>query len=157
MKKYVVAQNYMCFLALLEMIITDIYDTSIISQFDMADYFGLTIPTGTSLSIANHRFSTVDSEYGLHINANTLNDFFVKKNMKIKATYYKENPYEYNEIDSFSSKCLGPTKYLIYTFSYGYLFSDSSKINIGHAALYDSSVSETSIKIYDPGPLNPGL
>jgi len=157
MKKYIVAHNYMCFLALVEMIIYETYDYTVISQFDMAELFGLTIPFETSIPIRNFRNSSNQREYGLHINEELLNDMFKTKGIRLRTTYFKENPFEYNEIDEYCASTFVNNKHLIYTFGYGYLFKDIEKLDLGHAVLFEATVSDSLIKVYDPGPLNPGI
>ena len=157
MKKYVIAQNYMCFLALLEMIIYELYDSTVVSQFDMAEQFGLTIPPDADISIKNYKISKVQRDFGLHVNEMMLNDMFSKMGLQISAVYFKENPFEYNGIDEYTALSLRKNKYIIYTIGYGYLFKDNEKLDLGHAVLFESAISDSLIKIYDPGPLNPGF
>lgn len=157
MKKYIIAQNYMCFLALVEMILYDIYGYSILTQYDMAEAFGITVPLSAIVPISNIKRSTVIKDYGIHIDESTLNNFFRQVGLDVYVSYYKENPYEYNSIDEYSNKKYRNNKYLIYTFSYGYLYRDFSKYDIGHAVLYEEILSQEKLKIYDPGPDNHGI
>ena len=50
--KNVIAENYLCFPALLEMIINDAFDMNI-SQFEIAEYFGIVVPCGYKRIINN--------------------------------------------------------------------------------------------------------
>lgn len=69
MKRKVVAENYLCFLALLEMVIENEQGV-MITQYDMAEEFGVTIPVGYELNVNNICYSNNDNEYeyGVHLN-----------------------------------------------------------------------------------------
>ena len=157
MKKYVIARNYLCVLALIEMIISDLYGSTLYSQLDLAEIFGITIPIGKDIPIRNIRYSSITTELGVHIDENKLNTFFRNNGIDLFVTYYSANPFEYNQIDEYSSEDLRRHKYILYTYSYGYLFNDPEKMNVGHAALFVKSLSQSVIQIYDPGPINCGV
>lgn len=156
MKRKVVAENYLCFLALLEMVIENEQEV-MITQHDMAEEFGVTIPVGYELNVNNICYSNNDNEYGVHLNEKILNEFFEKKNINIRATYFHINPFEDLEIDEYDKLELREGKYIIYTYSYGDLFRESDKLDIGHVALLWDVVSENELLIYNPGPRNAGI
>lgn len=104
-----------------------------ITQYDMAEEFGVTIPVGYELNVNNIYYSNNDNEYGVHLNEKILNEFFEKKNINIRATYFHINPFEDLEIDEYD------------------------KLDIGHVALLWDVVSENELLIYDSGPRNAGI
>lgn len=156
MIRKVVAENYLCFLALLEMIIESEQKIKI-TQYDMAEEFGVTIPIGCKININNISYSNIEREYGVHLNEEKLNIFFAKNGINIHATYFHINPFEELEIDEFDKGKLRERKHIIYTFSYGDLFCESENLDIGHVALLWEVVSEDELLIYDPGPRDAGL
>lgn len=123
----------------------------------MAEEFGVTIPVDYELNVNNICYSNNDNEYWVHLIEKILNEFFEKKNINIRATYFHINPFEDLEIDEYDKFELREGKYIIYTYSYGDLFRESDKLDIGHVALLWDVVSENELLIYDPGPKNAGI
>lgn len=156
MKRKVVAENYLCFLALLEMIIEDELGVTI-TQRDLAEEFGVIIPPGYELNITNKCYGNNDNDYGVHLNETILNNYFEKKNISIRATYFHINPFEDLELDEYDNSELRRGKHIIYTYSYGDLFHENDKLEIGHVALLWEVASENELLIYDPGPRNAGI
>ena len=52
--KYVKAENYLCFLALLEMIIYELTNKKI-SQYELANFFGVFVPANNKLKKVDHK------------------------------------------------------------------------------------------------------
>lgn len=152
----VIAENYLCFCALLEMIITDGQKIKI-TQYKIAEKFGVTIPYNYKINVKNVNFSCNTIEHGVHITESALNDFFCKEKINLHAKYLQVNPYEELFIDEYENKNLRLNKYIIYTYSYGYLFHFPDAFDVGHVALLQDVISDHELLIYDPGPKNSGL
>lgn len=154
--KYKKSENYLCFLALLEMILVDVLNTDLFNQYSLAEIFGITLPMNDSIPVKNVTYSDSPYEYGVHIDERKLNDFFLNTGIPINVVYYKVNPYEDNLIDAYGNDELRKNKYIIYTYSYGSLYHEPQNIEVGHVALLEEVISERIIRIYDPGPRNSG-
>lgn len=152
----VVAKNYLCFLALLEMIIEDTIGATFINQDYLAEYFGITVPYDYKISIKNVHYSNIDREFGVHIDENILNNFFVNVGIPMRANYITVNEFEENEIDDINCDFLRKGKYIVYTFSYGALYREKDTYGFGHVVLLDKVISEDSLQVYDPGPRDCG-
>ena len=74
--KYVIAENYLCFLSLLEMIIEDATSLKMTQQ-DLAEEFGITVPHGYKTEFNNIKFSSVENDYGVQISEEKLQEFCV--------------------------------------------------------------------------------
>lgn len=150
--RYVIAKNYLCFLALVEMIIEDTIGKSFINQEYLAEHFGITVPVGKEINIRNLKYSNKDRDWGVHINEKKLNEFFVNTGVPLRTEYIAVNIYEEEDIDDINYEYMRKDKYIIYTYSYGELYHDMETYDVGHVALLDEVISERCIKVYDPGP-----
>ena len=62
------AENYLCFAALIEMILKNQKsDVLNISQFSIANELGVTVPKGYKRLVANQNYSDSEYEYGIKI------------------------------------------------------------------------------------------
>lgn len=154
--KEVIAENYLCFLALIEMIIQDVIGTNCIDQFYLAEYFGVTVPRDYKIGIKNIQYSDRDRQLGVHINENKLNILFQNTGIPLHTDYIYVNPFEDNKIDDYRYPNLRSNKYVVYTYSYGCLYGIPKSYDIGHVALLDKVISPSCLRIYDPGPQNHG-
>lgn len=84
--KYVIAENYLCFLSLLEMIIEDATGLKITQQ-DLAEEFGIIVPHGYNIGINNIKFSSVENDYGVKISEEKLQEFFDEKEIGLRIKY----------------------------------------------------------------------
>lgn len=156
-KKYIKAENYFCFLALLEMILVDAFDLELFDQYRLAEVFGITIPKNELCMIKNITYSDSVYEYGVHIHENKLNAFFQETGLPMHVEYFIANPYEANPIDAYENNKLREGKYIVYTYSYGSLYHEPQNKEVGHVAILEEVISERTLKIYDPGPRNYGV
>ena len=149
----VIGINYLCLYAMLEMILKDIGITGW-DQIRLANQFGVVLPVDDRISgVKNVTYSTDEHMCGTHINADSLNAFFVMKKIPLRASYLSANPFNcYDEIEK-----EGLEKYIVYLYSYGSLNDDQSKRHIGHASIKVNDIKEGMVSIYDPGPLNAGV
>lgn len=152
----VIAENYLCFLALLEMVIEDVIGKSYIDQYYLAEYFGITVPYGTDITVNNITFSDKEREFGVHLDENKLNAFFKETGIPIETEYVYINEFEESDYDTVDRSDLRRNSYIVYTYSYGSLYRKSELCNYGHVALLKSVVSERTLEIYDPGPIGKG-
>lgn len=153
---YIVANNYLCFNALLEMIISDTNSSSQFSQVDYAELFGITVPFDTQTSIKNVKYSNDITKCGTSICVKDINDFFRKNKISLQLSYISSNYFDemtFSHIIASKSK----SAYIVFAFCYGVLFDEPRNIDVGHVALFESiDVKNDTIKIYDPGPRNHG-
>lgn len=152
----IIAENYLCFLALIEMIIEDIIGKSYIDQFYLAEYFGVVVPAEYKIDVKNIQYSNKDRELGVHLNEAKLNVFFENTGIPLHADYIHVSQYEENKIDDFRYPDLRDNNYIVYTYSYGELYHMPELNNNGHVALLDKVISEDCVRIYDPGPKDYG-
>ena len=157
MLKYVKAENYLCFMALLEMVLIDVLETDVFDQYNLAELFGITLPINTPSHIKNVTYSDKPREYGCHIDEYKLNLFFRNTGIPLQTTYFRVNPYEDIYIDEYGNDEVRQGKYIIYTYSYGSLYKENQSIEFGHVSLLEDVISERKLRIYDPGPRNVGV
>lgn len=148
----IIAENYLCFLALIEMIIEDVIGRNCIDQFYLAEHFGVTVPENHKINVDNIQYSSKDRNLGVHLDEIKLNTFFETTGIPLRADYIYVNPFEENKIDDFRYPALRNGKYIVYTYSYGGLYGIPQSYDIGHVALLDEVISEDCVRIYDPGP-----
>ena len=74
--KTVIAKAYLCFDALLEMIISLADSPARFTQTDLAEILGITLPTGTPTTINNVQYSDSLMDCGTNISIREINDFF---------------------------------------------------------------------------------
>lgn len=150
--KYVVGENFLCFFALMEIILNDI-GISIYNQYDLANYFGVVLPVDYKIKgVENVSYSTSEKEYGFHGRLQDINVFLEKHDIPLTASYLAANPF-----DEYPGLMYIPQKrYAIFLYSYGSLYKEASNDNVGHASLLIANEVGRRIKIYDPGPRDYG-
>lgn len=154
--KYVLSYNYLCFEALIEMIISDVKPELHFSQIDLAERFGITVPYGEIIPVKNISYSSIESEYGTKLCIDDINLFFCNNQIPLLVSFVNSNLC--NEM-TFSTYIADKSEkaYIVFAFCYGMLYDEPLNKDIGHVSLLEE-VDEKSdmIKIYDPGPRNPG-
>ena len=152
---YVVADNYLCLFALLEMILKE--KGINISQYELAEKIGITIPNGYQSKVKNVKYSTLQNDYGAIVTTDSLREIFDKAQIDMKVSYL--DVFHTNEIDLISilNQQLSENRYVIFAFSYGILYNKLSYVNLGHVSLLQEVLDDDWIKIYDPGPDNSGI
>lgn len=154
--KYIIAENYLCFLSLLEMILDDATSLKMTQQ-DLAEEFGIIIPNGYKTEISNIRFSSVENNYGVQISEERLQKFFDEKGIGLRVKYIDGTRINELDLDVRFEKYLKEKKYVILAYSYGMLYNKSNHNSLGHVALLEKVVGEDLIQIYDPGPDEAGV
>lgn len=151
--KEVIAINYLCLYAMIEMVLKDI-DEMNWDQIQLANQFGVVLPEGNSINgIDNVTYCIDERKCGAHINIESLNSFFSMENIPLRATILDSNPFNcYDEAETNDRN-----KYIVYLYSYGSLNNDPKKRNIGHASIKISDIRNGIVSIYDPGPVGAGI
>ena len=152
---YVVADNYLCVLALLEMIIKE--KGIPISQYDLAEITGVVVPDGYSLSIKNIRYSANQNDYGVCISPQILYQLFSQLGLILDVSYIDALRINELELDIILKQFISQGKYVMLAFSYGVLYNKMSYRTLGHVALLEQVINDDLIQIYDPGPDSPGI
>lgn len=157
MNKCTISRNYLCFDALLEMIVTDICPNTQYTQFSFAELFGITIPNGEHTEIKNVRFSSNIEECGTNINVNDINAFFDKNQIPLSLSFVPANHFDEATFDDYLV-ANSRNSYVVFAFCYGVLYNEPQNANVGHVSLLKGfgNTVET-IEIYDPGPRNSGV
>lgn len=154
--KYVIAENYLCLLSLLEMIIEDATGLKI-TQRDLAEEFGITVPQDYKTELRNIKFSSVENDYGVEISEDKLQEFLDKKGIGLKARFIDGICINELDFDERLARYLEEKKYVILAYSYGELYNKCNHAILGHVALLQKVIGEGSIRIYDPGPDEAGI
>lgn len=155
--KHIIAENYLCFYAVLEMILSDIGINGF-SQYNLANEFGVVLPFEHSIpNVYNVSFSNDIRSQGAHINEDKINRFFGTHRMNLKISYIPENPYIDYGYDTYGNFIPSNRKYYIYSFSYGSLYNEVVNYKVGHVSLLISCPSLGQLEIYDPGPRMAGI
>lgn len=154
--KYVIAENYLCFLSLLEMIIEDATGLKITQQ-DLAEEFGIIVPHGYNIGINNIKFSSVENDYGVKISEEKLQEFFDEKEIGLRIKYLDGTRINELDLDVRFARYLKEKKYVILAYSYGILYNKFNHDSLGHVALLEKVSGEDIIQIYDPGPDEAGV
>ena len=153
---YVIAENYLCFLALLEMIIEDATNLKITQQ-ELVEEFGIIVPNGYKVNYNNIKFSTIENDYGVKISKEKLQEFFDIKGIGLRVSYIDGACINELDLDVRLARYLKEKKYVILAYSYGVLYNKSKHNRLGHVALLEKVVGEDIIQIYDPGPDDEGV
>ena len=148
----IIAKNYLCFYALLEMLIADVCPVSTFTQEYFAELFGVTIPFDTVPPVNNVRYSSQVTEYGACVDVESINTFMNKAAIPLCVEFVRSNYFdELTLIDLLQRK--KANSYIIFAFCYGILYNDPYMTDVGHVALLQDIIQDTdSIRIYDPGP-----
>ncbi len=149
----VTALDYMCVPACLEMIIMtcDIK----ISQVTIAEHFGLNILPYYSGPIKNIKYISDKNMLGIVFNDESVNNFFHKFKIPLKETYVSIKTLEDWMFEDLVTEILNNGSHTICGFSYGYLYKEETKKEIGHISIIEK-IDNRWLHIIDPGPLNAG-
>lgn len=154
---HIAAKEYLCFDALLEMIISDSASQCYFSQTDLAEIFGITVPVGTQTSIKNVKYCNDTKNFGTNICTGEINDFLCEKSIPLKLSYISSS---YIDETTFIDMIVEQNKkaYIVFAFCYGLLYNEPKNNEVGHVVLLEKIDTQTdTIEIYDPGPRNHGI
>ena len=152
----IIAQKFLCFMALLEMVVSDSTSKSYFSQTDLAEFFGVTVPIGTQTAIKNVKYSNDAKEIGTIICPRDINDFFRNNSIPLKLSYVSASCFdEVTFVDMIVDK--SKRFHIVFAFCYGLLYNEPQNNDVGHVVLLEKIDTKTdTIQIYDPGPRNHG-
>jgi len=153
--QYVIAYNYLCLFALLEMIIKD-STTGAYTQKEMAEVFGVTVPYGYETDLNNVKYSANQNMYGAKLSAEMIQEYFDTHGIGLKISYIDGLRLPEIDIEERLADYLNKNKYIILAYSYGVLSNMSSYNALGHVALLEKVNKDDTIVIYDPGPREAG-
>lgn len=152
----VISKEYLCFDALLELILLREDPSLGYNQTDLAELFGITIPPGAQTSIKNVKYSNDITECGTNICIRNINQFFQKNSIQLQLSYIPSNCYDevsFGEIITNNKK----KAFIVFAFCYGLLYNEPQNNDVGHVVLLeDVDMKSDTIRIYDPGPRNYG-
>jgi hypothetical protein len=155
MKEYIVAENYLCFMALLEMIVSETMPHAHFTQNELAELFGITVPIGAHTPIKNVQYSNNIAEFGTNICVKEINDFFNTNMIPLQLSFISSCYFDEMTFADTIKKNDGA--YIIFAFGYGLLYNESQNNDVGHVALLEAiDIKMDTIQIYDPGPRNHG-
>lgn len=155
MTNYIVAESYLCFMALLEMIALETTPDNHLTQYDFAELFGITVPVGTKTPIKNVQYSANIEDFGTNICVKEINKFFEKNMIPLQLSFISSCYFD--EITFADTIQKNGGEYMVFAFCYGLLYNEPQNNDIGHVVLLEKIDTGTdTIQIYDPGPRNHG-
>ncbi len=156
MTNYIVAKNYLCFMALLEMIISDANSYAHFAQTDLAELFGITVPIGEHTSIKNVRYTNNIEDCGTSISIKEINDFFKENMIPLQLSYISSCYFDETRFTNLIQEKSRST-YIVFAFCYGLLNNEPQNNNVGHVVLLENIDPKVDkVTVYDPGPRNYG-
>ena len=154
--RLIIADNYLCFESLLEMILSDVNPSSHFTQTDLAELFGITIPKGEHTIIKNVHYSNNIEEYGTNVCVEDINNFFDINSIPLKLTFLSSNHLDEMTFGEQIAMKI-ESAYIVFAFSYGVLYNEPHNHCVGHVTLLEHIDAKADlIQVYDPGPRNPG-
>lgn len=154
--KQVIAEQYLCFPAMLEMVIYNTTGKSI-SQYNIAERFGITVPFNYSGALKNIIKSNDSSQYGTHIEEKDINAFLTETGIPLKCEYIEGKRINDIFFSERIEKFLSQDMTIICSYSYGYLYGVKGAISLGHISQVLSIDNNETVQIYDPGPDRHGV
>ena len=152
----VISKEYLCFDALLELILSQVDPSLGFNQIDLAELFGITIPPGTQTTIKNVKYSDDITECGTNICIRSINKFFQENSIQLQLSYIPSNYYDevsFGEIITNNSK----KAFIVFAFCYGLLYNEPQNTDVGHVVLLeDIDIISDIIRVYYPGPRSYG-
>lgn len=153
---YIKSENYLCFLTLLEMILSD-SQKSLLTQYALAEKFGITVPPDYTTTLKNVTFSSNPRDLGVQITKSRLETFFQTEDIPMDVGYYDGSTLNEFTLDTQLKEFQDSDKYAIFTISYGSLYGKIELLELGHAILLVEVNNDDTVTIYDPGPKDSGL
>jgi hypothetical protein len=151
--KLITANEFLCIPACIEMILRS--HSINFMQNEIAEYFGVNVSLDYTGPINNIMRTTDLNILGLVLNNDSINNFFANFNLPFKEEYVSIKKLQDWMFEDLLSEKIALGNHLICGFSYGGLYNDKSKFEIGHVSIIEAIENE-KITIIDPGPLNTG-
>lgn len=144
----VVATAHNCVGAVIEMIATA--EGFELDQLSIARFFGIHTPT----AVDEHEIEDLDpSHYGVVFGERTINDLFEEYKVSLKETYVPINRISEDYFEEYLADKIREQSHVVCGYTYGIL--RDTPLGTGHVSLV-LSVDEDMLRIYDPGPREPG-
>ena len=151
--KQIVANDFLCIPACMEMILCS--HSYNITQNEIAEYFGVNVSPDYTGPIKNIIHTSDINKLGIVLNNDSINLFFNKFNLPFKEEYISIKLLQDWMFEEIIAKKIALGNHLIFGFSFGALYNDKTKSEIGHVSIIESIENE-NLTIIDPGPLNAG-
>lgn len=151
----IIAKEFLCFYALLEMIISSTAASVHFTQTDLAELFGITLPIGKKTQVNNVKYSNNIIDCGANVCVEDINDFFCENSIPLRLSFIPSNYFdEVTFVDIIKNY---GSAYMVFAICYGLLYSEPLNNDVGHVVLFENIDEEADrIGIYDPGPRNYG-
>jgi len=152
----IVAESYLCIPATLKTILKSEGFISTISQYEIADYFGINVPLDyKTKDLININRTSNSNEWGIKLNKESINSFFKFYNIPLHERYIPINTLLDWEFSDTIINAINEKKHIVCGYSNNLLFNDKEG-KIGHVSLI-TGISDNEIEILNPGPDNSGF
>lgn len=149
----IIADKYLCVPACLEIILrSHLYQ---LNQHEIAEYFSIHVFPDYNGTIKNILYTNDPKKLGVILERDSINSFFDKFNLPFSEEFVSIKLLQDWMFEDKIKECLALGSNLICGFSYGYLYKDKLKYEIGHVSIIES-ITEKNVILIDPGPLNAG-
>jgi len=154
--EFVVAEKRLCFAALLETMFKS-FGVERLSQLDIAEYLGVTLPSNDLLlrKIENVKLSDNPYDWGMNPNHKELETLLLKEGINIEFQYIPAKSQEDWSFEDWIRTEINSSN-IICTLEYNTTFDIADKNLYGHAILLNR-VDGEAVEIFDPGPENAGI
>lgn len=156
MRNYQLVESapYCCVAASLESIFKR-HGYNDITQYDIANYIGITVHVNDKIKIpsklTNIVYTNENIKLGMHLYNDTLNDMFNFFNLPFKELYISWQEITEWNIDIILNNILDKDDAIL-LFDFGYLYHEDRNIGIGHSGLFISLDKNHIIEYMSPGP-----
>lgn len=151
--KLIVSSEFLCIPACMEIILrSHSFD---ISQNEIAEFFGVHVSLEYTGPIKNIIHTSDSNKLGIVLKNDSINTFFNKFNLPFKEEYISIKLLQDWMFENLITEKIALGNHLVCGFSFGELYNDKSKTEIGHVSILES-VDREKLTIIDPGPLNAG-
>lgn len=153
---FVVAENFYCFPALLEIVFRQRYGVSV-DQKEIGRMLGVAKP------IEHRCFDRAVSQcddmrdWGVHVDLGALRRLFESMGVSVDVQMRNVNSIFEGCLSEVIKELKSDGSDVICGFSYGELYGIHSLLQCGHVALVLSLKENGVVEMYDPGPKNPGV
>lgn len=155
MKYNIVAEKFLCIACLLEIAIKENSDLDV-NQYQIAEYFGLSVPIGYKTIIDNQRETNDIYKLGIVLDAEKLNEYFDSLRVGLRAEYYEGLRFNEEFFPERLRSLFQQGGTLIITVDYGELVFKKEARELGHALIITNIIDE-EVELFNPGPDDAGL
>lgn len=152
----IVADSYLCIPATLQTILKSEGFIPLISQYEIADYFGVNVPLDyKNENLGNINRTSISKEWGIKLKKESINNFFKFYGFPLSEKYIPINTLLDWEFTDTIINAIKAGKHIVCGYSYN-MFYSNKKGEIGHVSLI-TGISDNDIEILNPGPDNSGF